>query len=178
MRRGLRLQREAAGLDDAHARGLRCTPTERQLWANTTGLPGDRCGNFTTTIGAACQIEAFGVRVRVNGYAGGPTAESGLESVSHQCSPDTAVHELWQDPKMVELAGVIRRHQGVEAGDLISDLCHEGRPRGNRVARDAEFPPPRFDRVGRVAPIRFCLEREGGKSFCFVLLRWTDVQAS
>src|SRR6185295_7573798 len=70
--------------------------TERQLWANTTGLSGNRCGNFTTTIGTACQIEAFGIRIRVDGHAGGSAANSGLESVGHQCSPDTAIHELWQ----------------------------------------------------------------------------------
>ena len=95
--------------------------------------------------------------------------------MGYQCSPDAAVHELWQDPKMVELPRVIRRHQGVEAYNLVPDPCHERRPRSNRVARDAEVLPPRFDRGGRIAPIRFRLERKGGKSFCFVLLRWADV---
>src|SRR6267143_5596992 len=76
---------------------------------------------------------------------------------------------------MVELPGLSRRHQGVEAGNLISEHCYERGPRGNGVARNAEVLPPRFDRVGRVAPIRLCLEREGGKSLCFVFLRWADV---
>jgi len=161
----------------AHA-WLRCTPSERQLWTNTLGLPGNRRGNFTATIGAACQVEAFGIRIRVNGHAGGPAPKSGLKGVSHQCSPDAAIHELWQDPKMVELPRVIRRHQGVEAYYLVPDPCHERRPRSNRVARDAEVLPPRFDRGGRIAPIRFRLERKGGKSFCFVPLRWADAQTS
>src|SRR6266568_4965794 len=144
---------------------LNSTPTERQLWTNAIGLPGDRRRNFTATLSAACQVEAFGIRIRVDGHGGGPASKSGLKGVSHQCAPDSAVHELWQDPKMVELPRVIRRHQGVEAGNLISDRRHEGRPRGNCVARDAEFPLPRFDRVGRVAPIRFRLERERRKDF-------------
>src|SRR6267154_911715 len=150
-------------------------PAERQLRTNTLGSPGDRCRNFTTTIGAACQVEAFGVRICVNGDAGGSAANSGLKRVNHQCSPDASVHELWQDPKMVELPRMSRGHQGVEPGDLISDRCHEGRPRGTVVARDAEVLRPRFDRIGRVAPIRLCLERESGMGFCFVFLRWADV---
>src|SRR5437879_12589056 len=135
MRRGLWLKGEAIGLDEAHVRCLRCTPTERQLRANMLGLPGNRRRNFTATISAACQIEAFGIRIRVDGHGGGSAPKSGLESVSHQCSPDTVVHELWQDPKMVELPGVIRRHQGEETGNLISDRSHEGGPGGNRLTR-------------------------------------------
>src|SRR5882762_2321537 len=162
-------------LTSALEAGLGCTPTERQLRTNTLGLSRDRRRNFTTTFSAACQVEAFGVRIRINGHAEGPAPKSGLEGMSHQCSPDTAVHELRQDPKMVELPRLSRRHQGVEAGNLVSDRCDEGRPRGNGVARDAEVLPPQFDCVGRVAPIRLCLERESGKSFCFVFLRSADV---
>src|SRR5713101_7583349 len=79
---------------------------------------------------------------------------------------------------MIEPPGVMRRRQGIEAGDLISDQYHEGRSRDDGLGRDGELLLPRFDRVGRVAPIRFRLERKGGKSFGFVALRWTDVHLS
>src|SRR5205814_2866479 len=52
---------------------------------------------------------------------------------------------------------------------------HERRPRSNRLSLDAESLSPRFDRGGRIAPIRCRLERKGAKSFCFVLLRCADV---
>src|SRR5258706_4559276 len=63
MRRVLRLEGEVACLDDAHVRCSRCTPTERKLWTNPLGLPGNWCGDFTGPISATCQVEAFGIRI-------------------------------------------------------------------------------------------------------------------
>ena len=148
--------------------GLGLTRGQSQLGAYAMWLPDDGCPALTDALGAAREVEAFGVGVGVDCDLASPSLASNQKCLTEERSSDATPNCAWKDPKGIELPRLDVRvelnYADRRAGFLLGD---ERRPGGDGVGRERKVAFPEVKLLARVAPMS--LGREGELRESFVL---------